>query len=98
MVEKFGDLAITVFIEKPVDFGNQFWLELADLSDWQGPIEPRGARGSARRAHVGSNRVSLDQGCVGDKQAQDPFALADDTGIGPNPRELFRERQDGGAF
>src|ERR1700676_196213 len=57
MVEEFGDLAITVFIEKPVDFGDQLWLELADLSDWQGPIQRQGARGSARQAHVGGNRL-----------------------------------------
>jgi hypothetical protein len=34
LVEDVGDFSITVLIEEPVDFVDQFWLELSDLSDW----------------------------------------------------------------
>ena len=33
LVEDVGDFAITVLIEKPIDFVDQFRLELSDLSD-----------------------------------------------------------------
>jgi len=95
LVEDLGDFTITVLIEKPVDFVDQFQLELSDLSDGQRPIERQSAGGSARQAHVGGNRLGFDQGNVGDQQAQDPFALTNiDARIGPYPWELLREFQD----
>lgn len=95
LVEDFGDLAIAVLLEQTIDFSDEFGPELADLRDRQRPVEDQRARGAAAEAHMGGDRIRLDQRHVVDQQAQDSLALPRIYAwVVPDARELLGEFED----
>jgi len=46
-LKMFGDLTIAMAVKQAIDLSNEFWLELADLSDGQRFVDHKGS-GSRR--------------------------------------------------
>jgi hypothetical protein len=88
-VQDLGDLAVAMMVEKTVDLGDEFRLELANLRDGQWPIEDEAAGAAACQPHTRGDLFGLEQGHVFDEQTQNALSLGGwNARVLPDLREL----------
>src|SRR5262249_557907 len=95
LVQNLSYLTITVIVEQLVDFGEDFWFEFANLSNWKRPLEDECPGSAASEPDVYRDLVRLEQSHIFDQQPKNALSLTyRECRIIPDPGKIGCQRQD----